>query len=123
MTPGQTPVWDQLGINPDDALSESFESIKSAKQQQLEIRSQLRAGLSSLPAPRNDFETVIPEDESSAQEPMMDRDAGFVEDAAEIDERRARKRREKGGLTSQKRIHTTYGLGIHVQHYSRRNFC
>jgi len=103
MTPGQTPVRDQLSINPDDALSESFESIKSAKQQQLEIRSQLRAGLSSLPAPRNDFEIVIP-DEESAQEPMMDHDAGFVEDAAEIDERRARKRREEGGLTSQKRI-------------------
>ena len=53
---------------------------------------------------------MIP-DEESAQEPVMDHDAGFVEDAAEIDERRARKRREEGGLTSQKRIHVCSGLG------------
>ena len=107
MTPGQTPVRDQLSINPDDALSEGFESMKSAKQQQLEIRSQLRAGLSSLPAPRNDFEIVVPEEESATLEAMMDHDAGFVEDAAEIDERRARKRREEGGLASQEGL--TYG--------------
>ena len=31
---------------------------------QLEMKAQLRAGLSNLPAPRNDFEIVVPENVS-----------------------------------------------------------
>ena len=104
MTPGQTPVRDQLSINPDDVLSESFESVKSAKQQQFEMRSQLRAGLSSLPAPKNDFEIVVPEEDAVTPDAMTDQDGSFVEDAAEIDERRERKRREEGGLATKNKV-------------------
>ena len=93
MTPGQTPVRDHLQINPEDALSEGFDSMRSAKQQQYEVRAQLRAGLSSLPAPRNDFEIVVPDQDGHEGEDMA---MEFVEDAAEIDERRAQARREEG---------------------------
>ena len=92
MTPGQTPVRDQLSINPEDALDDGFE--RSIKQQQLEMRAQLRTGLMGLPAPRNDFEIVVPENGVILPEAM---ESDFVEDAAEIDERKAQLRREEGG--------------------------
>ena len=93
MTPGHTPVRDQLQINQEDAMSESFGSVRSMKQQAFDMKAQLRAGLSSLPAPKNDFEIVAPEE--------MDVDGEghgveFVEDAAEVDERKAKAIREKG---------------------------
>ena len=94
MTPGQTPIRDQLSINPEDSIGAGFEVLKDARQQQMEIRAQLRAGLSSLPAPRNDFEIVVPEDESVLEE-APDHDMDYVVDAAEIDEMKARQRKEE----------------------------
>ena len=76
-----------------------FEGAKSARQQQLEIRAQLRAGLSSLPAPRNDFEIVMPEDEGGMEvEEGSEVDPYYVEDAAEVDERRAKALKAAGEL-------------------------
>ena len=95
MTPGQTPVRDQLNINPDDSL-ESYEAVKSLKQQQLEMRAQLRAGLSGLPVPKNDFEIVVPEDDAGGDEETTGVDPNFVEDASEIEERKARAKRAEG---------------------------
>ena len=61
---GQTPIRDGLGINmdagPPDGAN-SFRSTGSFSQQREEMRAQLKAGLSSLPAPKNDYEIVIPE--------------------------------------------------------------
>ena len=96
-TPSQTPLRDQLSINPDDSVT-SFESAKSARQQQLEIRAQLRAGLSSLPAPKNDFEIVVPDDEEGGMEVEegSEIDPAYIEDAAEVDERRAKALKESG---------------------------
>ena len=96
-TPSQTPLRDQLNINPDDSVT-SFESAKSARQQQLEVRAQLRAGLGSLPAPKNDFEIVVPEDEEGGMdlEEGSEVDSTYIEDAAEVDERRAKALREAG---------------------------
>ena len=96
-TPSQTPLRDQLNINPDDSVT-SFESAKSARQQQLEVRAQLRAGLGSLPAPKNDFEIVVPEDEEGGMdlEEGSEVDSAYIEDAAEVDERRAKALREAG---------------------------
>ena len=99
-TPSQTPLRDQLNINPDDSIS-GFESAKSAKQQQFEIRAQLRAGLSSLPAPKNDFEIVVPEDEEEGGmeiEEGSEVDPTYIEDAAEVDERRAKALKEAGEI-------------------------
>ena len=95
-TPSQTPLRDQLNINPEDSVT-GFESAKSARQQQLEIRAQLRAGLSSLPAPKNDFEIVVPENEGNMDvEEGSEVDSTYIEDAAEVDERRARALKEAG---------------------------
>lgn len=61
---GQTPVRDGLGINMDTGIPDggsSFRSTGTNSQQKEEIRAQLKAGLSSLPAPKNDYEIVIPE--------------------------------------------------------------
>lgn len=61
---GQTPIRDSLGINmdigPSDGAS-SFRSTSTYSQQREEMRAQLKAGLSSLPTPKNDYEIVIPE--------------------------------------------------------------
>ena len=100
-TPSQTPLRDQLSINPDDSMT-SFESTKSARQQQFEIRAQLRAGLSNLPAPKNDFEIVVPEDEEGGMEVEegSEVDPAYIEDAAEVDERRAKALKEAGEMWS-----------------------
>lgn len=61
---GQTPVRDNLGIYMDTGLPDgasSFRSTGSISQQREEMKAQLKAGLSSLPAPKNDYEIVIPE--------------------------------------------------------------
>ena len=39
----------------------SFRSTLTISQQREEMRAQLKAGLSSLPSPKNDYEIVIPE--------------------------------------------------------------
>ena len=61
------------------------------------MRSQLRSGLSQLPAPKNDFEIVVPdlEDAEGGEGEEVRRD--YVEDAAEVEERAAALKREEGG--------------------------
>lgn len=86
VTPGRASVRDKLNINPEEALMEEYEAGFGAKQQQEEMKTQLKAGLASLPAPSNDFEIVLPEtDEGEAEETAEE---SFVEDAADIDARR-----------------------------------
>ena len=95
MTPGgQTPLRDQLSINPEELLA-GFEDPREANQQQMEARAQLRTGLRGLPTPKNDFEIVIPENDLPVAE-VGEMEASFEEDAAEVDERAAQKRREEG---------------------------
>lgn len=116
MTPGQTPVRDQLSINPEDALMLSatdgrggggggggFDNesaiLRSSRQQQYEIKAQLRAGFGGLPAPRNDFEIVVPDEGAMESEEGGGGSGqlapGYVEDATEVAERAARARREE----------------------------
>jgi pre-mRNA-splicing factor CDC5/CEF1 len=93
MTPGGTPFRDQLNINTEDQL---FDDEKmSARRQQGLIRHQLRAGLSSLPAPKNDFEIVLPGDEEMEEEGEQNAREGYVEDAGDVAERIARLKREE----------------------------
>ena len=57
-------VRDNLGINVDDGEFDGASSVRSTGTvalQRDEMRAQLKAGLSSLPAPRNDYEIVIPD--------------------------------------------------------------
>lgn len=50
------------------------------------MKEQLRAGLSTLPTPRNDYEIVVPEDEMDSD---MNQSANHlsVEDQADVDQR------------------------------------
>ena len=48
---------------------------------------QLRQGLLSLPAPKNDFEIVLPENAEKEME-EMEADSGFTEDASDVDARK-----------------------------------
>jgi pre-mRNA-splicing factor CDC5/CEF1 len=50
-----------------------------------QLKEQLRSGLSSLPAPRNDYEIVVPDSEEETEVPI---EAGnSVEDQADVDAR------------------------------------
>jgi pre-mRNA-splicing factor CDC5/CEF1 len=71
-TPGATPFRDQLNIN------------KEAERASVE---ELRQQLKTLPAPKNDFEVVMPEDEVKSDEEDVDME--WIEDAGELDSKRA----------------------------------
>ncbi|XP_078036598.1 cell division cycle protein 21 [Augochlora pura] len=76
-----TPVRDKLSINPDENIDGSETPLV-----QKQVKEQLRAGLSTLPAPRNDYEIVVPEGEhkdDNASAPATE----IVEDQADIDAR------------------------------------
>lgn len=61
--------------------------ILSLFQQERESREHLRLGLMALPAPKNDFEIVLPENaEKELEEPEVDE--AFVEDTADIEARK-----------------------------------
>ena len=63
-------------------------------------QTQLRAGLGSLPIPKNNFEIVIPEDKEGEMdlEEGSEVDSAYIEDAVEVDERRSKALREAGEI-------------------------
>ncbi|XP_046435737.1 cell division cycle 5-like protein [Neodiprion virginianus] len=77
-----TPVRDKLSINPEEGL-EGSETPALHKQ----VKEQLRAGLSTLPTPRNDYEIVVPEGEGDDEKGNESSD-NIIEDQADIDARR-----------------------------------
>jgi len=94
MTPSRTPVRDQLSINA-ETPGEMYEDMR---QQQLEIQTQLRVGLGSLPTPKNDFELVVPDDADDGEVGAAagGEEFGGVEDAADVEERREKEKKERG---------------------------
>ncbi len=91
---GSTPLRDKLAINPEDG----FEGTGD-RYQQREMRETLKMGLASLPAPKNDFEIVVPEDEEAEGGEMEDGGQAWVEDQGDVDQQteeefRARRRAE-----------------------------
>lgn len=58
MTPKGTPIRDELHINEG---METPDSSKAESRRQAEIRRNLLAGLSDLPAPKNEYQIVVPE--------------------------------------------------------------
>nr|XP_039267244.1 cell division cycle 5-like protein [Styela clava] len=80
-TPGMTPVRDKLNINVEgsDGGATPFDGIDE--------KQHLKASLIKLPAPRNDFEIVLPEDmNGEGEEEHHDNiPSDFIEDAAEIE--------------------------------------
>ncbi|XP_013391100.1 cell division cycle 5-like protein [Lingula anatina] len=88
MTPGKgqtpltTPSRDNLRINPDMDFDEQQEYGNFAQQNQKDL---LKRGLSSLPAPRNDYEIVLPENELQQNDQHMNEMEGFIHDQADLD--------------------------------------
>ena len=60
-------------------------------------KDQLRLGLSSLPAPKNDYEIVVPEEELNEEETSASMN-DVVEDQADIDARKQQELREQGNF-------------------------
>ena len=83
-TPGSTPVRDKLSINPEECLDVDVRNREN--------KASLRLGLNSLPAPRNDFEIVVPETEE--EETMADQGEVWIEDQADIDQQTEEEFRE-----------------------------
>ncbi|EPY76717.1 cell division cycle 5-like protein [Camelus ferus] len=85
-TPGRTPLRDKLNINPEDGMAD-YSDPSYVKQMERESREHLRLGLLGLPAPKNDFEIVLPE---NAEKELEDRevDDTYIEDAADVDARK-----------------------------------
>lgn len=78
-----TPVRDALGLNePNSSVRGAME-----KQSRIAARIELKAGLSQLPAPQNDYEVIIPELPQDSVDVSVDYD--IEEDAAEARKRRA----------------------------------
>ncbi|KXJ23705.1 cell division cycle 5-related protein [Exaiptasia diaphana] len=99
-TPGRSSVRDKLNINPEEGLAEQYESEYMVKQQQNDMKLQLKAGLASLPAPSNDFEVVLPETPADEAERQA---SGFVEDAADVDDRMLALQAEQEELEKRRR--------------------
>lgn len=68
-------------------LDLKYEKNDFSPPQQKESLQQLRQGLLSLPAPKNDFEIVLPENAEKELE-EMETEGGFTEDASEVDARK-----------------------------------
>ncbi|CAG0905175.1 unnamed protein product, partial [Cyprideis torosa] len=73
----QTPLRDKLSINPEESLAGTPAAA---------VHASLREGLASLPAPKNDYEIVVPEEEE---------EASVVEDQADVEARREEAERKR----------------------------
>lgn len=84
--PGATPIRDKLNIN-----QEGYDEAMTPYNQVAD-KINLKSALANLPAPKNDFEIVLPEDEEmEAEDAGHEKENGFVEDAEDIDMRRQEK--------------------------------
>lgn len=92
-TPMRTPFRDNLGLNSEDG-SVVGETPLYTKRAQHSAKMQLQMGLRGLPAPKNDFELVLDEDEEQEQAIGFQVANSVEEDAAELDERRKRMEEE-----------------------------
>lgn len=83
-----TPLRDQLSINRTDSMDVDIINTPHAmKNYQHQVKEQLKAGLSTLPQPKNDFEIVVPEDHPEDDETEIQKD--FVEDQSDVEMRSA----------------------------------
>lgn len=85
-------VRDKLNINPEDSLSVT-ETPAAFKHYQRQMKSSLREGLASLPAPKNDYEIVVP-DEEQEEEDLGDTTVE-IEDQADLDAKRIEAENER----------------------------
>lgn len=81
-----TPLRDKLNINPEDNMLDVPDTPLAMRNYQHQVKEQLRAGLSALPLPRNDYEIVVPEEEMDSADSKAN-DHLSVEDQADVDAR------------------------------------
>ncbi|XP_045534822.1 cell division cycle 5-like protein [Papilio machaon] len=103
-TPGQgqtgqpgitTPALrDKLSINPEDRIG-TGDTPQMANQIQKQLKASVRSALQSLPAPRNDYEIVVPEDAAEPQQAHPEHPALALEDQADADARVLKEQEEK----------------------------
>jgi len=86
-TPGSTPVRDKLAINTNESLEDWQAATPAGLDQTRENAAMLKLGLASLPAPKNDYEIVVPEDNEDNVE-MADDDGTLIEDQSDVDNRK-----------------------------------
>ncbi|XP_058824788.1 cell division cycle 5-like protein [Topomyia yanbarensis] len=94
--PGATPnfVRDKLNINTEESLAVS-ETPAAYKNYQKQLKSSLKMGLASLPTPRNDYEIVVPENESDAAMHDGTDAERMVADQADVDAQKKREQQAK----------------------------
>lgn len=86
---GTTPVRDKLNINADEAI-EVGSTPAAQRDYQKSVKEQLRSGLSTLPAPKNDYEIVVPENEEETPTEVTQQ---MVEDQADVEARKEEEER------------------------------
>ncbi|KAJ1025187.1 hypothetical protein NDA16_002692 [Ustilago loliicola] len=97
-TPQRTPLRDNLGLNVEERGSAGYETPRDLRRARNMAQSHLRQGLSSLPAPKNDFDIVVDDEEPDAEASSSRLEDGMPlseEDAAERDARIAREAAEE----------------------------
>ncbi|EDQ87725.1 uncharacterized protein MONBRDRAFT_33087 [Monosiga brevicollis MX1] len=85
-----TPLRDKLGINKSSDSSLITPRNRQELERNKDLRSSLRDGLASLPAPRKDYDIMVPDVEEEEQDATAVRE----EDAAANDARRAERARQ-----------------------------
>lgn len=85
-------VRDKLNINAEDGIAVT-DTPAAFKNHQKLVKSALRDGLAGLPAPRNDYEIVVPDQEEAESEPMDVSET--IEDQADIDARHIEEEKKK----------------------------
>jgi len=99
---GTTPVRDKLAINSADNLEEWQSGTPQNSFQSRENATVLKMGLASLPAPKNDYEIVVPEDNDDNVE-MADDDNTYIEDQSDVDNRKIEAARQAAEAALAKR--------------------
>lgn len=70
-----------MNINPEDGLIEG-DTPQAVTTYQKAVKEQLRASLNSLPAPKNDYEIVVPDQEEEPKEVAQN---NMIQDQADVD--------------------------------------
>jgi len=91
-TPGATPIRDGLGINDEDMTPMISEDERSLKMRTSHLRADVKSRLAALPAPKNEYQVVVPEleDDSKDDKLKMEEDMEDVLKRREADEAAAR---------------------------------
>ena len=90
-----TPLRDQLSINRMGVIGET---PRLERERQSVMKEDLRRGLMSLPKPKNEYEVALPpgaEEDEAAESTEQAQPKGWVEDAADVEERRRKRRQDE----------------------------